>query len=281
MQDIYRPIQESRPYAALELENTHPNLLFRNFSWIDDPRKHLVIDDISAKFVGLEVKAAVAMAEALCRGGIKIYEMDDLVRNLYVELSPFLESRNPAKTLLVFPGEGAQTVKDCMPQDVIARFPWITLEAHRIKDSQGEVLGIDLSNVQELLDALGGSDAIEDVIVIDDVIDTGSTLNAIRQAAEADHLSWFAAAPIVYSPLIYPDRKSFPSSIEGYEKVFAAEVIQGVNNPTPLNSLTSFVEGGEKTDRLVKKCLDLFVAPEDAQAFLDTLFRLHGVLVYN
>lgn len=284
MQDRYllRPAEEQAAYLADKLRILYPNLEFDKFEWIGNPNMHLVIDDLSCKSTDPAVTKAISTFESSCNGFIKVYSISQLTKTLEKSIRFLLDEQRQEKALLIFPGEGAETVKSVLSPNLLIDLPSVVVPAKRIKDPQsGKVLGTDLSWDKRILEDLVSEGEPHVFIVIDDVIDSGRTIIDLKRKIGSENVRWYAATPVAFSPLTHEGKESFPSSIEGYKKIFASVVLQGVTNPVPLNSLSSFVEGGKKTEKLVGKCLGYYVVPGNENDFINSLLQLRLLFGYN
>ncbi|MDO8657758.1 MAG: hypothetical protein Q7K55_03390 [Candidatus Levybacteria bacterium] len=282
MLDQYqRSIEEQQVYLSTQLKRAYPNLEFDEFKWIDNANAHLVIDDLSCRSNNPAVAEAIKSLEISCRGLLQIYPVVDLSRKLWGRISAATQDFNPERMLLIFPGEGAETVKSGIADQFSPNLRSVVLPARRMKDPEtGNTIGTDLPWDRQSIEAMLTTQEIDKIVVIDDVIDSGRTLLDLRRKVDYPDANWYAGAPIVFSPLPYKGRDRATSSILEYERIFASIVLQAEENPVPLNSLSSFVEGGAKTDKLVTKCLDQYAAGNE-QLFLNSLLQLGKLLGYN
>lgn len=281
MREIYiqRSDSERKARMETELRATFPRLHFAMAEWIGNPNAHLVIDDITVNANGQEVTDGISMFSFYCRKGITVYPITDLTTSLATDLAEFLGKLDPNRTMIILPGEGALTVRNALPKQLFENFPSVIVKARRIKDPEtGDAIGVALPGAREDIQTAIEDLPIENILVVDDVIDTGKTIQELQREANIPYAAWSAAAPIMYSPLPYGRNLLFPTSVEGYDDLYAAMIIQGESNPVPLNSLSSFLEGGEKTDRLIAKCLAQYVDAQDVPAFTDMVLQLKKTL---
>ncbi|HVZ58446.1 MAG TPA: phosphoribosyltransferase [Patescibacteria group bacterium] len=281
MKDLPSPSEDSRQaQLEMKLRSNCPRLFYERFEWVSDPDAHLVIDDLSFRFGGENVQA-VSELVAACQGkpgSFSLYQLPSLCRSL-AELSLPLLVSDPESTLIVYPGEGAESTRLAFPPGVLEQFQSVSVEARRIKDAEGEVIGVRTPGITEnIATSVKQLAYVSKVIVVDDVIDSGKTLLAIKQQAGLDDIPWYAMAPIMFSPLPYEGRTKFPSSIPGFEELYAGIMIQGEKNPVDLNDLSSFLIGGEKTQRLLKKCINQFVTPQTIIPFVRSVAKLSEVI---
>ena len=92
---------------------------------------------------------------------------------------------NPAKTLIVFPGNGASIVKTYLPQDWLWGWPWranVHAKRHWIPGEHAQAVA------NRIFD--GVLVGMTDVVVVDDVVSSGETARKLRQA----NLPWIPAA---------------------------------------------------------------------------------------
>lgn len=248
----------------------------------DRSNMHLVIDDLSCQVRDTRISQAVRVFERSCNGAVKVYSVSLLCAELEASMEGLLENCDPQKTVMVFPGEGAETVKAVLSNKLRNQFRTISVAAKRMKDAKSsEIIGIDLPWPREKFDEVTETEKISTVIVFDDVIDSGATLQAVNKKLIYSNASWYAGALIIFCPLPYAEHEPYVYSVEGYEKVFASVILQRGGNQVPLNSLSSFVEGGEKCEKLVEHMLRQFVGPQDRDQFVGSLLALRELLGYS
>lgn len=258
MKDIFSRLVEEEIAAAKDTVNKRfPKLMYESFLWVDDPSRRLAIDDVSYRvsdpLVQTEIQKHIAVIKIVTNNGLVVYSLIDLTKKLTDIMKPTIDIIDRNKTLIIYPGEGAQTVRSIaqIPSD----FPTLVIPARRIKDPEtGKTIGTDLPTITDTI----STDEIETVLVIDDVIDTGNTLISLKEKLGLHQSRWLGATPMMFSPVIYSDRPPNGSSIDQYDEVFAGVLIQGRKNPIQLNSLSSFIESGEKRDRLISECRNAF-----------------------
>lgn len=270
MRDLYyRSAEEQEAALAFDLTHACPAIFFNAFKWVNH---HIVIDDLSHF---LPVNGDVSKFEESCGGKIKIYSMQELTRIMerIMMTDPQIDQSN---TVFLYPGDGAETVRSLLSDEVRDGFPSLSIGAKRVKDASGAVVGIDTPWDKNILNTVIDPDQVEHFVVVDDVIDTGRTLFAIQQQMDHPTASWSTATPIMFSPLPY-DRTSTPSSLEGFQSVTATLILQGDINPAPCNSLSSFVEGGKKTDKLLLLCEREYVKPEQQDNFYESIQALQVI----
>lgn len=263
---------------ATQLRTACPNILFSEFIWTGERDMHFVIDDVSLEIDESSTREDIRRFQEVAsqdNSGIHVLDLVDLTDHMVMLISPFLDKVDPATTLLLFPGSGARSVRKALPEEILARFPTCNVEAKRVKDPQtNKAVGIETPHIQEEIAKMREAiPSIETVIVFDDVVDSGQTLLTVQERADLPNAVWVAATPILFSPLPY-GRIESPSSLPTFTALVATTVLQGKQNPVDLNSLTSFIEGGKKTDRLVKKCLERYVQLEGQSDFLQVLQAL-------
>lgn len=279
MQDIFFRLKgEQQAAHELRVKKSFSKLEFKKLELVDSTT-HLVLDDLSYRLPNKEVLDIIKGFEFSCNRGIKVYPVKKLTIDLEKTLLDFLTKCDLGKTVIIYPGEGAETVKSAMTSGILDSFQAITVSAKRLKSQTGEVTGIDLPWGKEVLKDIADISKVNTLLIIDDVIDSGKTIQALKSNMGFPEATWYAAALIVYSPFFCEERKGFDSSIDGYERIFASVVIEG--DKISLNSLSSFVEGGQKTELLVNKCLSQYVREVDKPLFIDSLLQLGRLFGYN
>lgn len=284
MRDIYqRPSEEQSAGIEDRLRRRFPSLVYDRFEWIGNPGMRLIIDDVSSRFEDPDtIRTINGYVENMINAvnqNIRVYPITALSKKLADLMIREVASYNPATTAVIYPGEGAETVRRTIPKDTLEKFPSVVVPARRVKDAKTrEVSGIDLSwDIQQLYESLGGD--VETVIVLDDVIDSGRTLTSIRAKGAYTTSCWIAGTPIMFSPLPYKGKNDIPSSVPRYDKVFASIVLQGKKNPVPLNSLSSYVEGTEKSADLILACVYNYIDNVgDFAEFVSSIMRILRIL---
>lgn len=278
MQDIYyRSPEEQKANLESQIKRFCPALIFHQLHWVDKPT-HFVIDDISPHFPYLSVEEKTKRLENFTHNRLQFLSLFTLCESLTLIGSPLLQQIDPEIALVVFPGAGANTVKLILDhQGLFNRFRAILIGASRIKNSEtGLTESIFLSEIRTKPKE---TKVIKTVIVIDDVIDTAATIKAVKRELSCHNATWYAATPILLSPFFYEGRNNFPSSVEAYQGILASLVI-GAKEPPPINSLSSFLEQGQKAERLIERSLTYVSSNEDRIYLLETLSDLRNMVRY-
>lgn len=122
MLDNYkRPAEEQQISLVMQLRKFYPNLEFGRLDWIN-AQTHVVIDDLSYRSDNPGIAEEVSKFESSCIGKVKVYSLAELTRNLEQTMLPFLKTCNPQRTLIVFPGEGSETVKNILSKELQTGF---------------------------------------------------------------------------------------------------------------------------------------------------------------
>lgn len=169
---------------------------------------------------------------------------DDLEIPMVDLVEDMLGPTDPYTTAIVFPGEGAKAVLrenlegvDILGDGLLGLFQQFFLPTSRVVDN-GRVIGVTVdvpSDTQEEL----AKGQIKQVVVIDDVIATGKTLNTLRDAVQI-----YSPNPLTFASCAWFIRK--PTDVVGYG------VVRGIykywcNEGFPaLNSLSTWLRTDEK-----------------------------------
>lgn len=263
------------------LGNSYVNLKLERCDWIESHSSHCVIDDLTCRIRDLRVAKAVQVFQASCTGAVKVYSATALTARLEIMMKGLADSCDPDHTLLIFPGEGAQAVKASLSRQFRKRFRSISVIARRVRDPKtGRVRSIDLPWSEQCLRKLVTRENIRILIVLDDVIDTGATLEALKKKVSRKNIAWYAGAPLIVSRLHCAEEATYKTRLERYEQVFATVMLEARNSLVSLNSLSSFLEGGEKTNRLVAKFLNQYVGSFNRTRFIEAIQTLGVLLGY-
>lgn len=150
-----------------------------------------------------------------------------------------LADADPETTAMVFPGEGAKAVRrESLGGDrAVDGFQQFFLPTNRIVDN-GRVVGVTVEvpeNAQEEL----ASGQFREILVIDDVIATGKTLNTLREAVQK-----CSPNPLAFTSCVWFARK--PTDVAGYDVVRGVYRYWSNDGYPALNSLSTCLRTDEK-----------------------------------
>jgi hypothetical protein len=257
-----------------------PNLDYSEFKLIDNSRERLGIDDVAFRNPenGDQVKELVELFIISCKGFTYFYSAEGLGITLNNRLDSILEKLDPEKSILIFPGNGAQTVKQLIRPEIFKFFSWLDLDVRRILSEKMSVNRVDVTTGRNVVRERLPS-KLNSCVVIDDVLMSGSTAQSVRSFLDPrDDLEWYAATWMTLSPLQAKPRQApniFKSSLPGYISVTTNVLYQGSSGIPANNSLSSFIGDGEKSKIVVDRYREKYV--DDLNTFngiLETLRKL-------
>lgn len=263
------------------IKDRFPNLEYSEFRIVDNSRERLGIEDVSIAIPEKDeqVRESVESFIMACKGFIYFYSAQDLSARLNDKLDSLLGQLDPKKTLLVFPGNGAKTTKDLMRPEIFKFFGTLDLEVMRVLEDNMSVSRVNvLTGKNEIRKVLPKK--IEACVLIDDVLLTGSTAQSSRQFLSplVDEVQWYGSTWMALSPLQSKTRRdndAYKSSLPGFSRVVTVVLYQGTNGVPANNSLSSFIESGERSKIITERYKEKYV--EDLETFetaLDSLRRL-------
>src|SRR3989344_7970958 len=185
--------------AANRINKDFPALYWDKFVMIDTSKTRLGIDDISYR-ARFPIEEDVAHMQMACRGWLETYDATDLVYALEGKLKKLFKALDRRRTVVVFPGTGAQVVRELLPGDLTKGMGIVNLPTQRKVSQNGSIEGVALGGKTALRQEITDRKA-EVIVVVDDVIVTGSTLIAIQQEFSAKNIEWFGTSLMMLSPL--------------------------------------------------------------------------------
>lgn len=230
------------------LKREYPSLQYQQFILLDDDYR-IFIDDISLpNDDSILIHQKIEQLASACSGGTYIYSINDLTNQLKKQLNTMLENMQKNSVLLIFPGEGSQSVKKLLFNDM-ALYKTIDIPARRkIDTSSGKVEGVDILIQDNFHDYLSEND-IKTILLIDDVIATGTTAVNIRERCDKNIV--FIAAPLLmFSPIQnkqYEYNRQPPSGIKGFTKIATPLVYQGLGKIPPVNSISTLMGQSDRS----------------------------------
>lgn len=263
--------------ARKRLAREFPAFSLERFLLVDNQSTRLIIDDVSYQSQ-VPVDQYIDLLLASCKGQTDVYRAQDLIRALNENLGRSLEKSQGKTTIMMFPMNGALVIKNLLG-DNFEDYPLVDVQTQRRIDmTTGATLGVDISNQEEIKEILSRLEP-ENIIIVDDVIVTGSTLRAIKNAFSIDSTSqWYACSLMALSPLQNRQRsKTSPSSIEGYDSINAVVVYQGLSGTPAVNSLSTLIGDSDKSNAVRSRYMVKYV--DDQGGFLNTveLIKQQGV----
>lgn len=252
------------------LRKDFPALYWGKIIVVNSPRVRLGIDDISYR-AGSPLENDIETLQLTCKGWLEIYDAKNLAYVLSEKLSTLLRTINKKKTILIFPGNGARVVRNLLPEELLDGIVPIEIPTQRKVNQNGTINGIELDGKTVVRETIAQRKA-ETILVMDDVIVTGSTLNAIQQAFPMRNLEWFGASLMMLSPLQRRGKSKIDSGVEGYNSIISPVIYQGITGIPPLNSLSTLIGNSEKSQVVRRSYMQDYV--EDKEAFLKAVYNI-------
>lgn len=245
----------------------YPSLYTEDFLLVNTQTTLLAIDDISYRSRS-SIQDEIEMLILSCKGWVEVYDARALTKILAQKLCRLLDVVNTQRALIFFPGNGAKVVKDLLPENLLSDLVTIEIPARRKIAVNGAVERVTLSDITRLR-KIATEMNLGTLIVLDDVIVTGATLTAVREALPARTVQAFAGSLFTLSPFQNRRRANTPSSIESYNSIITSVIYQGTTGIPPLNSLSTLIGSSEKSKAVRTKYIEDYV--EEKEAFLSTV----------
>lgn len=182
----------------------------------------------------LDVPAPSDTANRLVQMGFTTVESVEATAHL-LNWHGWSEAR-PQRTLVIFPGRGAQMVRDLLPRQWLQRYHTTSVHAERrwVPGENPVCQGGRIPNPRLEL-------RVEHVVVVDDVVSSGVTCQAVRKWNQL----WFPRSQ--WSVLAWVKQQS--ASLRGYSDSFAPTVVGVAGRRTPINSLSTLLREPEMAER--------------------------------
>ncbi|MCL5091317.1 MAG: hypothetical protein M1342_00630 [Patescibacteria group bacterium] len=260
----YQETQRACRLAALKqemdgkLERDFPKLYKDESVLIETPSTRIAVDDLSWK-------ARQSIAEALeflfvaCSGEIVSYDVRRQGQKLVEKLVRLMTVLDRKKTLAIFPGDGAQAVKEQLPEKLLSGLMAVDLPVRREVDARTKtVKGVTVADVTKIRKLIADG-KFNTFLVLDDVIATGATASAIRAAFPVKNGQWYAGSLLMLSPLQNRSRAAGPSGLAGYGSIIAPTVYQGTAGIPAVNSVSTLIGTSEKSVAVRNRYINDFV----------------------
>ncbi len=248
----------------------YPLLYMEKFVLVDTQTTRIGIDDISYRAIE-PIEEDIEMLALSCRGWLEIYRAEELTSTMIMKLQRLLDTVNRRRVMMIFPGNGARVVQDLLPKDITESVSTIEIPTQRkvgLKGAVEDVVINDTTRARKII----SDNKIETVIVLDDVIATGATLEALREAIPGRNIEWYAGSLLMRSPLQRSKKTTAQCGVEGYNAIISSIVYQGTTGTVPINSLSTLIATSELSEAVRSRYMINYV--EDRKAFLDTIQRL-------
>lgn len=256
--DIIRADIEQR------LSRDFPALYRDELCIIDSNNNRLVIDDISYK-ADTSIEESLELLFLSCSGDVQSFDARRQAQLLGEGMERLVTVLDPKRTMVLFPGNGAQVVQDLLPTALFADMQVLSVPTVRTIDPKTKaVQGVSIANVTKMRKIVGDK-KIRNVVVVDDVIMSGTTLSAIRQALSIRNADWYAGSFFMLSPIQNKGRATTPSGVDGYKVIITPTLYQGTTGIPAVNSLSTLIGSSEKSEAVRKRYMTDFV--EDSALF--------------
>lgn len=253
------------------LNRDFPALYRDEFCLVDNRSMRIVIDDISYQ-TDVSLEESLEFLFIACSGDIQSFDARRQAQMLAQKMERLKTVLDPRKTMVLFPGNGAQTVKDLLPEDFFADMEVICVPTTRTVDPKTKaVQGVAISEVTQMRKMVSDK-RITNFVVVDDVIMSGTTLTALREALPGRNATWYAGGLFMLSPIQNKGRAKTPSGVDGYMSIVAPTVYQGTNGIPAMNSLSTLVGESEKSNMVRERYMTDFVS--DPEIFIEMVKQI-------
>jgi len=151
----------------------------------------------------------------------------------------FCRNDNQQNTLLVFPGNGARFVKNLLPNEIVKKFSQTSVFAKRgWYNTKNPLVVVGEIMPQNLLML-----NVKKIVVIDDVISSGSTMSKLYNCNywKFPRADWFAASWLMQYP-----RTKVSSGIKGFQKTITTSLVEGNQGKrVSIDSLSTLLQDSE------------------------------------
>lgn len=270
-------IDALRADAQKRLSEKYPSLYFDRLELVDNRSARIVVDDVSYRATG-NIAETIEFLLVACKGNTLLFDTWRLTKELSGKLQRLLAITPAQRTAVLFPGEGARVVRELFPQSLLDNVAVISVPTRRNVDARTKMLsGVTVGNVTQTRKQLAEI-RVNTIIVVDDVIASGATLMALREAFPGKNVDWYAGAQLARSPSQNnKGRVTSQSGIEGFRSVIAPVVYQGINGIPAVNSLSTLIGTSEKSEAIRERYMENYVT--DPYIFLEMVQQLQQSVV--
>jgi hypothetical protein len=273
------PFEVKQAEAESRISKEFPTLAFDRFMLVDPATTRLAIDDVSYRARKPLTEELAALTSSLV-GELKVYDVEALAKALEPRVTSLLQEKDPERTLLVFPGTGANVVLQLLMENVISDFiakngQLAKMPTKRLVNAKtGEIEGVEIVGVEVL--RKGFQRSVDTIIVLDDVIASGATLDTIQAQLQIPSKDWYAETLMTLSPLQNRKRSTTARLLffEYYQSVQSPIVYQGTTGIPPLNSLSTLIGTSEKSELVRSRYIDKYVNNKDL--FMDSIASIRN-----
>lgn len=205
----------------------------------------IIIDDIHAGIAGKMLEGS----------GTTILSSEEMTTQLVA--SHLWEKFDPAKTILIFPGGGAEIIRGYLPNGWLKQWRWTTVPAKRFWQP-GTAPWAIAGRIAPDRFLLG----FKNMIIIDDVISSGETARMVRRVNEP----WIPGATWHAFTWIAERAANLP----GFGIKYAVAEVGERNRKVPINSLSTLISCPEIARNYARRNT---TDPEQFLALLNQLKR--------
>lgn len=247
MENLSRFAEFKRQFGEYKLKEWYPNLQFEKYNYIADPAYYRIIDDLSDSTE--DFSSQMRKIEQNSRGFVEVYDQRAMAELLSFSMEPLMNTFSPNELLIISPGGGGKRLWEAMPDTMRLIYPQIQVAVSR-DPSDKKQMTITPQSYNSLTNSIerGRDTGLKSVLILDDTINTGATDKFIRDVSGGTDLSWMAASPIMLAPSFSRPKKDSVCGIEGFDFVFASEILTGANEKVPFNFLSSLTKPERNID---------------------------------
>ena len=186
-------------------------------------------------------------AVVLSSFGLTVVRAEEMTESLLAD--PFWSLRDPQQTLLVFPGNGANILRQYLPQSWLERWEWRSVPAKRFW-IPGEDPWVSTGRIFSSGFILGK----KDLVIMDDVVSSGQTIRSVHKGNSSwiPGVTWHACAWLAQCS----------ASWRGFASLTAAVWTGNRQTREPINSLSTLLADKEICNSFAVRNLS------DPQSFL-------------
>ena len=228
-------MKEGKPTQyETRLARYYPGMGYESLKVIDQSRQRIMVNDID-------------VPNDVFREGFEVSTIGQTLilndRDLISPLAQRIAQYDSGRTTFVFPGRAGKRMDAIIDEGVIPKEKRLFVGTLRKVSETGKVSGVELSSDAEI-------EMDQDVVVVDDVIMSGSTLNAVSLRF-GEKRRYFAVSLLALSPIQNQyGYARFGSGIRGYYGIDVNTVYQGTSGTPSVISLSSLVGDSEKSKEI-------------------------------
>lgn len=232
---------EIQPNRILEDDicRKFPFIVYDRFNPITDPTAYFLIEDRYDGIPSDEDVRAIVPSDTL--SNLKgIQSLGEMMGRLNVLVSRLLNEWQPTNPLFIFPGGGGRRCAEYLDPDMKSGTPTVCVDVSRIKDSStGKRIPTMAADHASLYQNMLRDQRPDVIIVVDDAVNSGSTLTYLQSLGNDVGAKWIAATPVLFSPYSEGFPRVGACGLPGYDALLASDMFHGPCNPIQLNFASS------------------------------------------